>query len=222
MWDEEERKAMLRWRILRMFLTFFFLLPIVLLTLWSPAPIAWYLDGGEAAITTQPEGPQSGGEVDSIVHTVGLPAACGKTIPGPIILFLGPSERDAERTVALGLAPTVGGLGVRAMELPKGITDWSDQDSGAGTVLLARDPTVAILPEPFRQGSYWRIRGTITFDGSLYAGRAIAPIGVATQSAGILTATMDPGNPQVTTTVTVDIRWLAARRGPLGLPVYCW
>lgn len=44
-------------------------------------------------------------------------------------------------------------------------------------------------------------------------------IGEATQSAGILTATMDAGNPEVVTTVEVNIRWLAARRGPLGLLV---
>jgi hypothetical protein len=224
MWneDEEERKAMLRWRIMRVFLTFFFLMPIILVTLWSPLPLAWYVDGGNAGITTEPEGPQSTGKVASIVYTVGLPETCGRSIPGPIILFIGPSERNSDRTVALGLAPTLGGLGVRAMELPEGLADWTDPNSGEGVVLLARDPTRAVLPDPFREGSYWRVQGTVDFEGALYTGRSVAPIGIATQSAGILTATMEPGNPQVATSVSVDIRWLAARRGPLGLPLYCW
>lgn len=222
MWDDDDLKAQLRWRILRMCLTFVFLLPIVALTIWSPLPISWYLDGGRASITTEPEGPQSGGEVEAIVHTVGTPETCGRSIPGPIILFIGRSDRNAVRSVALGMAPTAGGLGVRAMDLPKNTADWANQDSGTGTVLLAKDPTTAILPAPVREGSYWRIRGTITYTGALYTSRAIAPIGVATQSAGILTATMDAGNPEVVTTVDVNIRWLAARRGPLGLPIYCW
>ena len=217
--DEEDIKEMRRARIMRIAALFTFVVPMIAVTFLSPLPIAWLLDGGTASITTTPAGPRAGGDIETVLYTSDLAKTCDQPLTGPIVVFIGPSN-NTDNTAAIGLVPNGGGLMVRAMEIPEAVRDWTLENTRA-QVLLPKDPATAILPRPERVGSYWRLRGSISYPAALRASGNIAPLGITSDPQETLMMRTDTVLDNATVTVEIDMRWLAARQGPLGMPIYC-
>lgn len=217
--DDEDIKEMRRARVLRILALFTFMVPLIALVVFSPLPIAWLLDGGTASITTTPDGPQASGEIETVLYTTEMSTGCDVPITGPIVVFIGPSAK-AGNTAAIGLVPNGGGLMVRGMEIPETVRDWS-LDNTRARVLLPQDPTTALLPRPERVGSYWRLRGSISYGAALRESGGIAPLGITSDTQESLLMRTQPVVDNATVSVEIDMRWLAARQGPFGIPVYC-
>jgi len=220
--DREETWQMIKWRLLSMVSAVTVLLPFVVLVLVSPLPLAWFFEGGWARVEVSDGGPQASGKVDGIIHSAGLSDACTNPIPGSIIVFIDDGRRNG-RVGALGLVPLGGRLAVTPMDLPESLAEWGEDSTPVTARLaLAHDQGAAVLPGPVREGMYWRIRGDVTYTADLREALAIAPMSVATQSAAFLAARTQSVARNATVTVAIDIRWLAAYRGPMDLPIYCW
>lgn len=222
MWEEEQRRYV-RMRIASIVGLALLLVPFVVLVLMSPAPIAWFFEGGRASVQVANDGPTAQGEVFSIVHTAGLSDQCGQPTPGSIIVFMDTALTEGQRVAALGLFPTSQGMGVTPMDLPEALADWSGEaPQVTARLALANIQTEAIIPGPVREGMYWRLRGEVSYMADLRESLAIAPLTVATESSSRLASRTRSVAPNSLVKISIDIRWFAARRGPVGLPVYCW
>lgn len=222
MWEEEQRRYV-RMRIYSIVGMVVLLCPLVLLVLMSPAPIAWFFEGGDADIQVASGGPQSEGSVISIVHTAGLSEECGQPSTGSIIVFLNTPLSEGARVAALGLSPMGTGMAVIPMDLPEALTDWSEgAEQVTARLALANIQSEAMLPNPVREGMYWRLQGQVSYRADLREALAIAPLTVATESPARLAARTRSIAADTPVDISLDLRWFAARRGPAGLPVYCW